>query len=103
MGSVDQKIFFTFPNQLVHRRVAGSLMPMLHSEFESTKVFSAGTITFRENGKIECSGGSESLGVLSHPDDAEVISIHDYLHGLISSDEEITVEDEKELSKVLNS
>lgn len=77
-----------FPNMLVHKQMAEDVVLRIKCGTPSATVTvrSAGTISLTD---LTCSGYSESLGLGPHEDDALIIRTHDYLHGLISSKEEL--------------
>lgn len=83
-GSITRKVPVVFPNQLVHSYVAATFKVALlrHWEHAEVAVVSAGTVDGMLGADITTSGNSESLGVQSSPDDAQVIMSYDYAHGV---------------------
>jgi hypothetical protein len=70
-----------FPDILVHRYVAGSMMPQLRAIFANVKVISAGEY---DPATGKCYGKSETLGVASRPLlDNDIIAAFNTAHGKV--------------------
>jgi hypothetical protein len=81
-GELSRKVPLIMPNQFVHAEMFKILKQMIRESFdEDCEIFSAGEISFF-GPSIVCSGKSSTLGVCSHPDDAELIKCYDYTMGV---------------------
>ena len=78
-GEVKKMVPVIFPDVFVHSYVAEKLMTCLPL-VGAVEVRSAGFVNLL--GSVNCFGGSETLGVDAHPDDARIIETYDYLHGI---------------------
>jgi len=82
----NQLVPIIFPDTLVHAVVYNSLRRSMVSSYRdlgvevSVEIRSAGFISLTE---LICYGGSETLGVESHPDDSKIIATFDYQGGLV--------------------
>lgn len=78
-----------FPKELVHLYVAQAMQAVLAHQSPGTtsKVRSAGEVTLAfEPGDVSCDGFSETLGNLAaHEQDADIIRLNDYHHGIAES------------------
>ena len=74
---------FIFPDSLAHITVAGAAMwiPGIREYFEQEKAgcLSAGSISLTAH---SCDDGSETLEVESDPEDAKLVNLFPYFHGM---------------------
>lgn len=95
-GGMKQKIPIIFPDFMVHADVAEYMTYLLEQKhgYQNLRPVSAGSIVLggtygTENNKIsvvdgvETSGKSDSLKLKSDPNDAAIISMYDYMYGLV--------------------
>lgn len=77
-----QRIPFVFPSLLVHAQVAEALLPMLCADHGcEPPIVSAGEVSLYSD-DIQCSGGSETLGVSSLGyEDSILLRMNDYAIG----------------------
>lgn len=80
VGENKRKIPFMFPVDLTHRAISEALLPILWRNYVTAAVSSAGDFNPKSG---RCSGLSESLNVMSNPDDSQVIEMYDFTHGII--------------------
>lgn len=81
-GELARKVPLLMPNQFIHAEMFKILKQMIKDTFdEDCTIFSAGEVSFF-GPSIVCSGKSSTLGVGSHPDDAELIKCYDYTMGV---------------------
>lgn len=84
MAELDggKKVPLVFPNFLVHKEMARVFMQALRRHgHDYVKFVSAGELTMFGAG-VECSGFSETMGLKAVKEDAKVIEMYDYLHGV---------------------
>ncbi|HEY6019536.1 MAG TPA: hypothetical protein VIY48_06435 [Candidatus Paceibacterota bacterium] len=83
LAGCEQRIPIIFPNELVHKHVAGIFIKFLGREYGfAEEVVSAGE--FNSFGMdIEPYGGSTTLGLTVGIGDAQLIKMNDYLKGLV--------------------
>lgn len=74
-GGIDRLVPVLFPDSLVHREVAEALYPVVKG-----LPVSAGECVVDVS---STHGRSSTLAMDSREEDADVISTHDYLHGLV--------------------
>lgn len=89
-GNLQQFIPVIFPNFMVHKEVSKYFEFMLRRfHGMDVKIRSVGDVQFRSSqfGCIVCSGGSETLKLTSHADDADIIANMDYFNGLVDGPE----------------
>lgn len=80
IGTLTKKVPVVFPNELVHREVAGVLVPMLHKQFGSCRCISAGEFSPITG---DCSGRSSTMKLDSRgEEDSAIIIGCDYGAGL---------------------
>lgn len=80
VGKNKRKIPVLFPIDLTHRAVAEAILPLLWRNYETATPSSAGDFDPRSG---RCSGLSESLNVMSNPDDSQVIEMYNFTHGIV--------------------
>ena len=74
-----------FPNSLVHKDMADTLIRMCPG-FEGGKAVSGGFLSSTGLCQDPVHGESESLKLKSRPEDTDLILMHDYLHGIKDRD-----------------
>lgn len=81
IAGIEKLVPVIFPNELVHQLVERYFRLALQRHWPDSTIeaVSAGDC---ELGFLECSGKSETLGLSSDPEDAEMIRLYDYLHGM---------------------
>lgn len=78
-GELERNIPIIFPDTLIHEEVAVAIESLIRKMGE-VRLKSAGTINIY--GDIAVSGKSTTLNIESNGDDARIISIYDYFHGI---------------------
>lgn len=82
-GSITRKVPLIFPNFLVHSEMARVFKHALfRHEVDEVKFVSAGEYGPLFGAGLATMGKSETLGLASDPDDAKVIEMYEYLHGV---------------------
>lgn len=83
-GDIEQKVPIIFPNHLVHAEVARAMREVFKRQFDTEpEIASAGEINLTGCLDVDsCFGKSETLKKESHKDDAAIINLYDYLHGI---------------------
>ncbi len=82
-GDSAKAVPLLFPNFLVHREMATVFRRALRRHgFEEVSFGSAGEVDFGIGGGFECSGRSETMQLEARTEDARIIELYDYLHGL---------------------
>ncbi len=98
-----------FPRELTHLYVAQAIQAVLthQNPGATSRVRSAGEVTLPiEPGAVSCDGGSETLApegskvLASHKQDADIIRLVDYHHGLAESVDMTCLIVDREMAKV---
>ena len=77
-----KKVPIIFPDFLTHVEVSNSMCASPEiKQFDSVIVSSAGFVSSLDL-DVTCTGGSETLKLSANPEDAEIIKMYDYMHGL---------------------
>lgn len=86
-ADLERDLPVIFPESMVHALVFESIRGMraridnrIFRPYANATAISAGTINFDD---VSVSGGSETLGLEHRPEDARIITMHDYFHGLV--------------------
>lgn len=82
VGEAKKKVPLVFPNFLVHSEMANLFkQALIRHGAREVQFVSAGELTMFGAG-VECSGFSETMGLMAVKEDAKVIEMYDYLHGV---------------------
>ena len=82
---VHKKVPIIFPDELVHKLVAGALMSVLRRHgWDDICVDSAGSVSVQ--GALVASGESESLKIKAKDEDTLILNTYQYLHGIIDDE-----------------
>lgn len=83
VGTITYKVPIIFPSKLVHASVAKAMTRCMMEHWRN----SVQLVRPANAGKLQIvvtdtEGGSETLGLMSDPDDANVINTYNYCHGI---------------------